>query len=208
MKFAFNQGQKRLRRRLTLAAAGAAFSILGMAGLLRADGSALLSAPKEGEVLSIADREKLLASVDKSLNRANPDLETRLKVADNPFVIKQPPPPVNESATSAAPTAPVAVRMSDADKLKEVADELHASGVLGNYLISAFKPLQAGQYIDKVFTNETAPTRILLKSVSGTSYVLQLNGTQLSFEFFSQPISGATNNASSANSPSSSTPAQ
>jgi hypothetical protein len=157
-----------------------------------------LSAPAEGEVLPAAMRERLLAAVTHSLDRANPGMKSRLMLAvANPFFKPLPPAPVAppddpSAAMSKTPAAPV--KLSDADKLSQLNDQLKPTGevIIGQkHLISTPQgSIAVGQSFTVTFPNEITPTSILVEAADEDTYTLKLNDTESPFQYYNQPGSG------------------
>jgi hypothetical protein len=119
------------------------------------------------------------------LDRTDPEIEQKLQSYDNPFFLKLPPPPPEIQPTTAGPAPPPPPpKLSDTEKLAQVAGALKPSGTLGmgGVQVLIFEdrpPLRAGQLMEVTFPGDDRPTEIVLLSVSEKSYTLKLNGTVL-----------------------------
>jgi hypothetical protein len=162
--------------------------------------SSVFAPPKEGEVVAIVLRLKLLNVAKTFVQRDNPDLLARLTTADDPFYAKLPPPPAPEmapgttaagnSATSAPP------KLTDEDKLAQVAAAVIPTGVIetSNIRLVTFAkrdPVQVGQSFAVQFPNETAPSVIQVVDANDSSCVLKLGDTTLSADFVDNPSAAA-----------------
>ena len=144
----------------------------------------ILAAPQSDEVVNPLDCEHLLATATRDLTQVNPAMDAQLQSFTNPFYPKLPPPPpdIVATPTEAAPVA--APRLSDADKLAQVAAALQASGTMGMngvlvLVMENHPPLRAGDVIEVTFPDEDQPSRIVILSISEKSYTLKLNDTVL-----------------------------
>ncbi|MGA2051734.1 MAG: hypothetical protein ABSH19_00340 [Opitutales bacterium] len=148
-------------------------------------GIVTLTAPKSDEVVNPLDRERLLTVANHDLDRTDPEIEQKLQSYDNPFFLKLPPPPPEIQPTTAGPAPPPPPpKLSDTEKLAQVAGALKPSGTLGmgGVQVLIFEdrpPLRAGQLMEVTFPGDDRPTEIVLLSVSEKSYTLKLNGTVL-----------------------------
>jgi len=111
----------------------------------------VFSPPKEGEVVPIALRVKLLGVVKTFIERDNPVMLSKLTLVDNPFYLKLPPPAVAATSTATGPAEPLTPpRLTDEDKLRQVATALKPTGLIeaGKVRIITFAardPIQVGQ---------------------------------------------------------------
>ncbi len=162
----------------------------------------VFSPPKDGEVLSLSLREKLLAVIKTFLDRTNSDQLPHLKDAPNPFFPKLPPAPVasaapaSTAASSSTPAAPA--RLSIADQLQQVADQLKPSGPLiagQNRLIilSSGGTLAVGQTILVTFPGESVPVGILLQDVSADTFTLKSGNTSKAFPYVAKESASHSN---------------
>jgi hypothetical protein len=150
--------------------------------------SVVIAAPKPEEVVNPLDCEKLLTMAGRDLNRADPAFAGQFEGSTNPFFPKPEAPPVQAPTTATTPAAPVVSRLSDSDKLAQVAAALQPSGTMGanGILILIFEnrpPLRAGQVLRVTFPEDDRPTDILLLSVTQKAYTLKLNNTVLPVPF-------------------------
>lgn len=153
----------------------------------------VFSPPKEGEVVTSALRVKLLTAAKTFVERDNPTLLAMLTSADNPFYLKLPPPPVatvsnSTTGASAEPAGPP--KLSDDDKLKQVADAVKPTGMVaaGNIRLVTFAKrdaVQVGQSFNVQFPNESTITTILVVDANDSSCVLKLGNATLSADYVS-----------------------
>ncbi len=164
----------------------------------------ILPPPKEGEVLTMTSRVKMLNATKTFLDRSQPDLEKRLAVLDNPFYAKAAPPPTPVAAapteaTSTAPAQPVGPpKITDDDRLKTVSEGFRPTGMLeGNgvrvvqFAGSGGGQLQVGQSFSATLKNEGITVTVQLVDANENSCVLKLNNATLTVDYFAKNSSAA-----------------
>jgi hypothetical protein len=168
----------------------------------------VIAQPKTGEVLSPQIREHLLNVVGRDLNRANTTLESKLSDLTNPFFPKPPPAPVEPVPTpvvanvtaQGAPAVPVVVKLSDQDRLSQLAEKLKPSGtvVKGGQRVLVFTnnpPMSAGQSLRVRFPGDDKDSEVVLTEVTENSYTLKLNDAILPVPFNRPGASGTIQRA-------------
>jgi hypothetical protein len=199
----------RLSRLVRWTAASLAVGVLLGARLLAADAPAdaaaapatpatppagtwyVFSPPKEGEVVSSVMRVKLLTVANSFTERDHPDLLTRLTATDDPFYLKLPPPPTPVAGgTSAANAAPPPPKLTDEDKLKQVADAVMPTGLIETASVRLVTfahrdAVEVGQSFPVPFPNDPAPSVIQVIDANDTSCLLKLGNTTFSADFVS-----------------------
>ena len=216
--FLSSRWQRLVRRTMT----GLAMGALVGARLLAADAAApaapaattpppagtwyVFSPPKEGEVVTSALRVKLLTATKTFVERDNPTLLAMLTSADNPFYLKLPPPPaatVSNAATGTATEPAGPPKVTDDDKLKQVAAAVKPTGMVaaGNIRLVTFashETVQVGQSFNVQFPNESTVTTIQVIDANDSSCVFKLGNATLSADYVSNasatpaPSIGAT----------------
>ncbi len=154
--------------------------------------SSVFSPPKEGEVVALILRTKLLNVADTFIERDNPGLLAKLTTADDPFYAKLPPPPAAEvtpgTGAGSAATPPPPPKLTDADRLQQVAAAAMPTGLIeaANVRLVTFAkrdPVQVGQSFSVQFPDEAAPAMIQVVDADESSCVLKLGDTTLSAEY-------------------------
>jgi hypothetical protein len=144
-----------------------------------------LTTAKPDEVVNPLDCDRLLTVAGRELNRADPAFAASLQSSTNPYFLKlSPTPPEVEPSTTGPAPEPAVTKLTDPEKLAQLADALKASGTMGmnGVLLLVFEDrpsLRAGQIIDVTFPGEDGPTHILLSKITEKSYTLKLNDTVL-----------------------------
>jgi hypothetical protein len=143
-----------------------------------------LTAAKTDEVVNPLDCDHLLTVAGRDLNRVDPAFAASLQSSVNPYFLKLPPPPPEVVPSSTGSTPEPVTKLTDAEKLAQLADALQASGTMGKngvlLLVFENRPsLRVGQIIDVTFPGEDGPTHILLSRITEKSYTLKLNDTVL-----------------------------
>lgn len=166
------------------------------------------------EVLAAASRVKMLTLAKAFLDRNAPDLQSRLKAAENPFYAKLSLPPESlvpaansePTATSSAPAGPP--KMSDEDKLKTIGDNLQPTGILegaGKRLVTFAGnrggQLEVGQSFSSIVPPDTTPVTIILLDANDNSCVLKLNNTTVTVNYISKPSGASHSSAPSSTQP-------
>jgi hypothetical protein len=172
----------------------------------------VFSPPKEGEVVALAMRVKLLSVVKTIVERDNPALLAKLTSAENPFYLKLAPPPTPTSSSAATGPAepPPPPKLTDEDKLKQVAAALKPTGLIeaGSIRLVTFASrdaIQVGQSFPVPFPNESAPSVIQVIDANESSCLLKLGDTTYSADFVSNASATPASHPAPAASPPSTT---
>ncbi len=169
----------------------------------------VIAAPKPDEVLTPQIREHLLNIVGHDLNRANPTLEANLPELSNPFFPKPPPAPVEPVPVASTPTAPTAsgtpvapvvVKLSDQDRLGQLAEKLKPSGTMvkSGQRVLVFTnnpPMLTGQSLRVRFPGDDKDSDVSLAEITENSYTLKLNDAILLVPFNRPGASGTIQRA-------------
>jgi len=175
----------------------------------------VFSPPKDEEVLAPTSRTKLLNLAKSFLVRDNPDLQSRLQKADNPFYVKQPPPPApvaagnSTSTSSVGPAQPVVQpKVTDEDRLQTFADKLQPTGMIegaGKSLVTysgiGGGTIEVGQPFTVTVPPDTTPVSVVIVDANETSCTLKLNSATLPVIYFAK-------SAGASHPPSSTSPTQ